>query len=171
MVTPKPMATTTSQSALEAIAETEPVAQAGVIAYRLCQETAEGVEIALVSSHRVPWTIAKGHIDPGHSPTQAAATEAFEEAGVLGEIDPKPLGSYSYTKLSGVRYEVVVFAMHVDEELPSWPERGRRARLWLPPNEAAEQIESPELARMIRLFASMAQGTPDAAGGAGSDDR
>ena len=37
------------------------------------------------------WTLPGGRVDPGETPAQAAEREAFEEAGVSGRLDPRPV--------------------------------------------------------------------------------
>jgi 8-oxo-dGTP pyrophosphatase MutT (NUDIX family) len=44
------------------------------------------------------WIIPKGWPMKRMPPHTAAAREAFEEAGVLGQVRRRPLGSYSYRK-------------------------------------------------------------------------
>ena len=44
------------------------------------------------------WVFPKGQIDPGHTPGEAALIEAWEEAGLVGTLDPEPVGSYLYEK-------------------------------------------------------------------------
>ncbi len=56
-------------------------------------------EILLVTSRETGrWVIPKGWPMKGKSGSEAAAREAFEEAGVVGEIAPEPLGAYGYVK-------------------------------------------------------------------------
>ncbi|MFK4771369.1 NUDIX domain-containing protein [Rhizobium sp. ZW T2_16] len=51
----------------------------------------------------------KGHIEPGESSHKAAAQEAYEEAGVRGEISQTVVGSFFYSKDSSPnRYRVIV---------------------------------------------------------------
>ncbi len=99
------------------------------------------------------WMIPKGWPIPGKSFAKSAAQEAFEEGGVRGTIDPKPIGSFRHVKqhLPNGKLEVsiAVHLLAVDRELPSWPEHGQRQRRWFKLSEAAEQVTSPELAGII----------------------
>ena len=54
------------------------------------------------------WIIPKGWPMKRKAPHAAAAREALEEAGVVGEVQSSPLGSYSYEKRlkKGARYRV-----------------------------------------------------------------
>ncbi|MBP0575178.1 NUDIX domain-containing protein, partial [Mycobacterium tuberculosis] len=83
----------------------------------------------------------KGWPMPGRKDCDAAAQEAKEEAGVVGRVDRRPLGRYSYFKRFQQTFEtcsVVVYVLHVAEELPDWRERNQRRKLWLSPHDASE---------------------------------
>ena len=93
----------------------------------------------------------------GHSAAESAAQEAYEEAGVRGQMSAQAMGHYGYSKRlrGGVkkRFRVDVFAMEVTEVLDLWPEAHERARQWLSPAEAAIRVDEPELTNLIRTFA------------------
>jgi len=57
---------------------------------------ADGQVGLVTSSSGRRWVVPKGMIDPGHSPGEAALIEAWEEAGLVGVLDPEPAGSYLY---------------------------------------------------------------------------
>ncbi len=84
---------------------------------------------------------------PGKSLAEAAEQEAFEEAGVRGTIDPKPIGTFRHVKTQLVAGElevdIVVHPLWVDRELPKWPELGQRKRKWF-------SVEGRGQARRIR---------------------
>src|SRR5262245_42601899 len=57
-------------------------------------------EVMLVTSRGTRrWIIPKGWPKIGMPPCEAAAEEAFEEAGVAGKVSGRPIGSYSYDKI------------------------------------------------------------------------
>ena len=118
-------------------------------------------EVLLVTgrrSHR--WTIPKGWPMAGKSLAEAAAQEAFEEAGVKGTIDPVPVGSFDHTKqnlpsgLLDVR--ILVHPLNVDRQLSKWPELGQRRRKWFSVEEAAKKVDSEELRALIMISAERA---------------
>jgi len=89
------------------------------------------------------------------SEDEAAALEAFQEAGVTGRAHPKPLGSYRYwkrVKKAFVLVNVMVYALEVDCELVTWKERSQRRRKWLSLEEVIALVDEPEL---ISLFKSL----------------
>ena len=88
-------------------------------------------------------------------PHKAAAQEAVEEAGVKGAVGDKPIGQYLYWKRRTrdfVLCQVNVYPLQVLRQLKTWPERGQREVRWFTLDEAAQHIEEPDLASLIRAF-------------------
>ena len=104
----------------------------------------------VTSSSGRRWVVPKGQIDPGHSAGQAALIEAWEEAGLVGVLDPTTLGTYVYEKL-GREHHVLVYRMTVTEEREEWPERLVRTRAWFTLDEAVARVEEPGLRDLLRL--------------------
>jgi 8-oxo-dGTP pyrophosphatase MutT (NUDIX family) len=82
-----------------------------------------------------------------------AAMEAFEEAGLLGEVWNVPIGQYLAPKhlLSGriVQVAIQVYRMDVDQVLDDWPEKGQRMRGWYALDEAAMLVGEGGLVALI----------------------
>jgi 8-oxo-dGTP pyrophosphatase MutT (NUDIX family) len=121
------------------------------------QSTAEGMQVLLVTSRDTGrWTLPKGWPMKRLLPHEAAATEAFEEAGVRGAADEAAIGTYRYPKRlrdgTMVRCRVEVFALAVDSECEEWPEQAERNRAWMSPHEAAERVAEPELQALLLAF-------------------
>jgi 8-oxo-dGTP pyrophosphatase MutT (NUDIX family) len=95
------------------------------------------------------WGIPKGHLEPGKSLQEIALQEAWEEAGLSGELWPEPIGVYEYAKWGGT-YRVSVFVLEVTAEAQSWPEAGQRHRTWLLPHQAIGSISRPQLRRLLK---------------------
>ena len=98
------------------------------------------------------WIIPKGWPWPGEQDYTAAAEEAREEAGVLGEPKVVSFGTYTYEKRrsSGlVPVRVTVYLLEVREELEIWPECERRQRAWFTPSAAAAAVQEPELRDLL----------------------
>jgi 8-oxo-dGTP pyrophosphatase MutT (NUDIX family) len=130
----------------------EPLLQAGVIAYRI--RRGEIQVLLLTSRDTGRWIIPKGNIKSGITPSQAAAQEAFEEAGVKGTIvSSTPLGMYTYFKQlrSGeVRAAAVeVFLLQVKKQLKKWPEKGERKLAWVSAKKAVGLIEEPGVVPLL----------------------
>jgi ADP-ribose pyrophosphatase YjhB (NUDIX family) len=133
----------------------EPRAQFAAAPWR--RNAAGEIEILLITSRETRrWVIPKGWPIKGKTSAKSAAQEAFEEAGVRGKIAKRPVGTYAYDKrlkngrLQHVR--VAVFALQVDSEAEAYPEVGQREKLWLPPAEAAHQVDEPELMDLLAAF-------------------
>ena len=128
--------------------------QTGALPWRLGPR--KSVEVLLVTGRRSDrWMIPKGWPMPGKSLAEAAAQEAFEEAGVTGSITPDPVGTYRHKKQLGagmnIKLHVLVHPLCVDRELDDYPELGQRKRKWFEAGEAARRVESPELGEIIRM--------------------
>jgi 8-oxo-dGTP pyrophosphatase MutT (NUDIX family) len=109
----------------------------------------------LVTSRRTGrWIIPKGWPMKRRAPHIAAAREALEEAGVVGQVGTSPIGSYSYEKRlkqgDVVVCEVHVFPLEVRSQQKSWPEKGEREVQWFSSAEAAETVQEPVLSDIIR---------------------
>jgi 8-oxo-dGTP pyrophosphatase MutT (NUDIX family) len=134
----------------------QPAHQIGALPWR---RGPDGVlEVLLVTSRETKrWVAPKGWPMVGLSDPEAAATEAWEEAGVKGLIAPAPIGGYSYSKRmkdGEVRLcRVKVYPLEVTADRDDWPEAGQRMRRWLSPLEAAGLVAEPELAALLRAFA------------------
>ncbi len=129
------------------------LAQAATLGYR---RTPAGPVVLLVTSKGTRrWILPKGGIKSGRTPHEAAADEAFEEAGVTGRISRTCIGVYGYRKSNhkrGVYCTVRVYPMKVTAQLPDWPERGERRREWVPFDIAAARVRERDLKKIIRSF-------------------
>ena len=100
--------------------------------------------------------IPKGWPMSGKSLADAAAQEAFEEAGISGTVDPRPIGSFRHRKRSffgDVDLEILVHPLAVERELAEWPEKGQRTRRWFSMSKALAVVESDDLREVISRFA------------------
>ncbi len=128
--------------------------QFGALCWRMQKDQ---LQVALVTSRRTKrWVIPKGWPVDGATPSEAAAREAWEEAGLEGRVDDLCLGIYSYQKARGPEGDlpcvVAVFPMKVKKRHRTWPEAKERRRKWVPVKKAASLVDSPELRRIIRDF-------------------
>ncbi|MCC6889063.1 MAG: NUDIX hydrolase [Hyphomicrobiales bacterium] len=135
------------------MSEAEPLhVQYAALPYR---RSAEGIEVMLITSRDTGrWVIPKGWPAAGQGPRQSAQREAWEEGGLLGRLSERPIGRYRYHKRlaggSSVLCSVEVFALEVQRQQRSWPERKERRTRWFTAVEAAAAVAEPELAAMIR---------------------
>jgi 8-oxo-dGTP pyrophosphatase MutT (NUDIX family) len=129
--------------------------QFGALCWRVRKDK---VEVLLVQTRRRKrWIIPKGWPMEGTTPAQAAATEAYEEAGIEGIVAPMCVGLYSYTKYpkSGedpMPCMVAVFPLKAKKTLKTYPEKGQRKRKWVSIKKAAKMSAEPELAQILLHF-------------------
>jgi len=114
-----------------------------------------GAEVMLITSRETRrWVVPRGNPIAGKSPAESAAQEAYEEAGIIGPVEPEAIGRYRYEKRKrfGIAIPAVVhiFRMTVSEERDDWPERGQRERRWFAAEDAAAAVHEAELAELIR---------------------
>ncbi len=133
--------------------KTEVRTQFAALCYRGKGKT---LEICLITSRRTKrWILPKGWPMHKQTPADAAATEAWEEAGLTGNAIDRCLGVYAYVKdlrATITPVIVMVYPVNVTQEHDDWPERAERKRKWLRPKKAAKRLAEPELRRLVRRF-------------------
>ena len=135
-------------------ADQVPNFQFAALPYRRRTDDA-AIEVMLITSRDTGrWVVPKGWPSEREAAWDCAAREAREEAGLVGEIHKRPVGSYHYKKLldSGlpVWCTVEVFALAVAGRLESWPEQSERVGRWFSLDDAANAVDEPELGDLIR---------------------
>lgn len=133
------------------------VRQVAALVYRIKKQTPE---ILLITSRGTGrWVLPKGWPQIGKTFSQSAEAEAYEEAGVRGEVSFLPIGAYTYEKDDMCDGEigdfvVDVFPLKFSHQEKKWPERGERQLEWVSLDEAALRVEEPELKNLIGSFNS-----------------
>jgi 8-oxo-dGTP pyrophosphatase MutT (NUDIX family) len=134
--------------------------QYGALPYKIAGE--DGLRVMLVTSRETKrWIIPKGWPMKDLKPHAAAKREAFEEAGVRGEIGKRPIGTFVYDKRlksqATVSCKVEVFPLKVSEQAETWPEHAEREGRWFSPDEAAGFVEEEELREIIRRLPELVE--------------
>jgi 8-oxo-dGTP pyrophosphatase MutT (NUDIX family) len=122
--------------------------QAGALPYSLIDGR---LTILLITSRRTGrWIFPKGAVEPGFSAAESAAQEALEEAGVTGQIENAPIGSYRTGAGSdgSLLVDVDIFPMRVEHQLDVWKEMDQRLRHWAVLPEARRLLADPALNRL-----------------------
>lgn len=125
----------------------------------LCWRLRKGlVEVLLITSRETRrWVIPKGWPMNGLTAAEAAAREAWEEAGVRGQVQLLPLGDYLYDKITesahAKRCNVAVFALQVDVIKTRFPEAAVRRRKWHSARDAAGLVAEPDLSALLTAIA------------------
>jgi 8-oxo-dGTP pyrophosphatase MutT (NUDIX family) len=131
-----------------------PRVQVGAPCWR---RTSKGIRVLLITSRDTGrWVIPKGWPMRHRTEAEAAAREAWEEAGLRGDILERSLGVYTYRKVLGpgraIPCVVRVYPLEVREMLKQYPETGQRRVRWFAPDRAARRVLEPELKALIRDF-------------------
>ena len=122
--------------------------QVGALPYALVDGR---LSVLLITSRRSGrWIFPKGAIEPDMSASESAALEALEEAGVVGEIEDTPIGSYrtGSDNDGSALVDVDIYPMLVRDQLDEWKERGQRLRHWAVVSEAQRLLADPALGRI-----------------------
>jgi 8-oxo-dGTP pyrophosphatase MutT (NUDIX family) len=118
--------------------------QSGVIPYRVNNGK---IEILLITTrNHQHWVIPSGM-----SPPDSAAKEAWEEAGVIGQVDANEVGTYKYRK-QGKAYRVKMYLLPVDILSEDYPEATKRKRQWVEVNQAIRWVKFSSLKRVMKDF-------------------
>ena len=114
--------------------------QVAAICYRLGKR---GIEFLLVRTRGGRWTFPKGSAESGLSHAQAAALEAFEEAGVHGRIEEAAFARYVRVKNGGRRspdIEVIMNAHLCEVTRLAKPEEDGRHPTWFSAEKAKRKL-------------------------------
>jgi 8-oxo-dGTP pyrophosphatase MutT (NUDIX family) len=131
--------------------------QVAAICYRIA---GRGIEFLLVRTGSGHWTFPKGGVEPGLTHAQAAALEAFEEAGVHGRIAETAFTRYIRRKRTrrSVRRKIATHAHLCQVTWVDKPREADRDPTWFPAEKAKQRLQrgrapdyAAELARVVDL--------------------
>jgi 8-oxo-dGTP pyrophosphatase MutT (NUDIX family) len=131
--------------------------QVAAVCYRILDRK---IEFLLVETRSGRWTFPKGSAEPGLTHAQAAALEAFEEAGVHGRMEETSFARYArYKRPSGRKAGSVEFIVHAHLCEVLWldsPQETNRNPSWFSPAKATRKlregrrsIDGAEFARVV----------------------
>lgn len=138
--------------------------QCAALCYRFKKKSAAPELLLITSRDTGRWVIPKGWPMEGKLCHEAAAREAYEEAGVKGEAGAERIGFYMYDKgmHHGLKVQCIVqvYPIVVLDMLKNFPEKGSRKIEWVTFDEAAKRVAEPMLKDLIldfekRLLATM----------------
>jgi 8-oxo-dGTP pyrophosphatase MutT (NUDIX family) len=91
------------------------------------------VDVCLVTSRGGGrWIIPKGNPIRGLAPHEVAAREALEEAGLVGHVGKRCIGTFKFDRIRNGRDTtclVDVYALRVEWQMPTWTEMHERSVL------------------------------------------
>lgn len=118
-----------------------------------------GIEFLLVQTRSKRWTFPKGSAEPGLTHAQAAALEAFEEAGVHGRIEEAAFTRYLRQRRGGRNPSVAEMTVNVHLCEVTWleaPQELNRNPTWFSAEETRQRLREgrkldygAELARVV----------------------
>lgn len=130
--------------------------QVAAVCYRVRRG---GIEFLLVRTNSGHWTFPKGGAEPGLTHAQAAALEAFEEAGVHGRMEEASFARYVRRKRVGnsvVKKELAVQAHLCKVSRLEPPQEPDREPTWFSAEKAKRRLGedrapdyAAELARVV----------------------
>ena len=122
-------------------------------------DAAGRTRVLLITSRETKRLIVpKGWPMKGHKDYRAAAIEAQEEAGVIGRVGKKPIGSYTYWKRRQDHFDlcrVKVYILEVERQLPAWREQDQRQGAWFLVDDAADLVDDAGLVTILRGLADL----------------
>jgi 8-oxo-dGTP pyrophosphatase MutT (NUDIX family) len=128
--------------------------QAGALPYAIVDGR---MAFLLITSRRSgKWIFPKGAIEPHLTPWDSAALEAVEEAGVSGEIEHEPIGSYraSLGNNGVALVDVDLYPLRVIRQHDTWREQNQRLRHWVTLSEARRLLTDRSISRLaVKLHA------------------
>ncbi len=119
--------------------------QTGALPYRFRDGKPE--LLLITSRTRRRWIIPKGSLMDGKTLAEAAAIEAYEEAGVRGEVEQEAFAGYTHgiTKTKDVQ----VHLLKVTDVLDDYPEAHQRQRQWFSFGDARRRVYETELKDLL----------------------
>ncbi len=97
------------------------------------------------------WGIPKGIIGKGMTPIESAEQEAYEEAGIVGQVIHDQIGEYKHKKWDGI-CTVKVYPLLVENLLDNWEEKNLRKRIIVEPKQAISLVRKRVLREIIRNY-------------------
>ncbi len=124
------------------------------------EQNGEMLVMLVTSRETCRWVLPKGWAEKDLSGPELAAKEAFEEAGLVGKVATKSVGSYTYPKRLRrgrlLECKVKIFAVQVEHMMEDWPERHERERKWFTLTQAAMAVEEGDLIALLLQLAGPA---------------
>jgi 8-oxo-dGTP pyrophosphatase MutT (NUDIX family) len=123
--------------------------QVGVVPYYF-DNGIKKIILITAKNPRRNWIVPKGHIEKELSPEKSAAKEAFEEAGLKGNLKPKIIGSLFYKK-KDKEYQVDFYPFEITEILNDWSEKESRERIAVEQDYVKRFVLDEKLLEILKL--------------------
>ena len=116
----------------------------GVIPFRMLDSGK--TEVLIISTRRKNWSLPKGNLIKNIGPKRTALLEAYEEAGIDGTLQEKPI------LCSIGRTCVYFFPMEVNKVFEDWPESSYRKRKWIKVSKASNMLHHRAMGKILLKF-------------------
>ena len=116
------------------------------------EEDGETLVMLITSRETGRWILPKGWAEKRLTEAELAAKEAYEEAGIIGQISPMPISCYHYTKRMPVETKICavnIYPLRVTQLLDDWKEVHQRRRQWFTLAQAALHVDDGELVTIL----------------------
>jgi len=123
--------------------------QSAVIPY--LEENGNTCIVLITTRKKKKWTLPKGIVEPDLTPEESAIQEAYEEAGIEGELHGGIFDTFQYNKWGGTCF-VQVYLMKIAKCHESWPEDHFRSRNTFSPDQAVKVIGRKEMQPVLEKF-------------------
>lgn len=144
---------------------------AGCVPYKVtCRDGEQDMELHVLmisSPNRDDLVFPKGGWENDETDVEAACREALEEAGVAGTIRGS-LGEWVFRSKSSEKSNSPggycrgsMFALEVEEEMPSWAEQACHQRKWLPADKAWVLCRYPWMREALKRCEELVLGRSD----------
>lgn len=109
-------------------------------------------KFVIVTSRKRPskWIFPKGQPEDDKNDREVAVNEAFEEAGIIGTIQGKPIKVSVAGKKGNVTYKLYPFK--ISRVCHRWPERKVRTRSFVKPKKALKELRKQPYAEALKIF-------------------
>ena len=116
----------------------------GVIPFRYLESG--DLEVLIISTKRKNWSLPKGNLIKSIGPKRTALLEAYEEAGIDGQL-------VASTVLCSIgRTNIFLFPMSVSKVFEDWPESGFRKRRWVSKQKASRILHHHSMRSLLGKF-------------------
>lgn len=121
----------------------------GVLPYRIRNEE---LEIVLVTTRgRKHWIFPKGQTNKRLKDSKVAQIEAFEEAGIIGDIETGNDREF-YIRRGNRKIKIHVFPMKCKKVLIDWPECDQRERVVIRIDQGLKMIKGKTLRKCVKCL-------------------
>ncbi|MDP1701037.1 MAG: NUDIX hydrolase [Aestuariivirga sp.] len=114
------------------------------------------MDVCLVTSRGSGrWIIPKGNPIRGLAPHEVAAREALEEAGLVGHVGKRCIGTFRFDRSRNGRDTtclVDVYVLKVERQMQTWTEMHERSVLRCNVKTALSLVSVPNLATLINRY-------------------